>query len=246
GELKNFATAGEALRHVRALQEIEENRACLALGKEGEKVFRHIDPQYHEIHWSDPEESGTTTYDLVAGEPKRLDRFVSRLIAPNPGMMTGPGTNTYIVGEKERAVIDPGPEIASHIEKILAVGNIKWVLCTHTHLDHSPAAAAIKKATGAQVLGRRAPDGQDATFKPDHVLDHGQRLQIGDLTLLAIDTPGHASNHLCYMLEQTKMLFTGDHVMQGSTVVINPPDGAMRAYLASLEELLGWDTAIIG
>ena len=239
--IKSFNTAGEVLRHVRALKEVEENRACIALGKEGEKVFRRIDPQYFEIHWSDPEETGTTTYDLVAGEPKRLDRYVTRLTAPNPGMMTGPGTNTYIVGEKDHAVIDPGPDIATHIEKILAFGNIKWILCTHTHMDHSPAAAAIKKATGAQLLGRPAPAGQDATFKPDHVLDHGQRVHIGEMSggisLRAIHTPGHASNHLCYMLEQTKMLFTGDHVMQGSTVVINPPDGDMRAYLASLQKL---------
>ena len=248
-ELKNFATAGDAIRHIRALKEIEENRACIALGREGEKVFRRADPQYFEIHWSDPEETGSTTYDLIAGEPKKLDRWVTRLTAPNPGMMTGPGTNTYLVGEKEHAVIDPGPDIASHIEKILAFGNIKWILCTHTHIDHSPAAAAIKAATGAQVLGRPAPAGQDATFKPDFVLENGQRVQIGEMsggvTLRAIHTPGHASNHLCYLLEQTKMLFTGDHVMQGSTVVINPPDGDMRAYLQSLEKLLDEDLAII-
>ena len=244
--VKSFNSAGEVLRHVRALKEVEENRACVAIGREGEKIFRRIDPQYFEIHWSDPEETGRTTYDIVAGEPKRLDRHVTRLTAPNPGMMTGPGTNTYIVGEKDFAVIDPGPDIASHIEKILAFGNIKWILCTHTHMDHSPAAAAIKKATGAQVLGRPAPAGQDATFKPDHVLDHGQRVDLGGITLRAIHTPGHASNHLCYMLEQTKMLFTGDHVMQGSTVVINPPDGDMRAYLASLAMLLDdEDIAII-
>ena len=243
--LKSFATAGEALRHVRALKEIEENRACIALGKEGEKVFRRVDPQYFEIHWSDPEETGKTSYDLVAGEPKRLDRWVTRLTAPNPGMMTGPGTNTYIVGEGEHAVLDPGPDIGSHIEKILAFGNIKWVLCTHTHQDHSPAAAAIKKATGAKVLGRPAPAGQDATFKPDFVLENGQRVDLGPIALRAIHTPGHASNHLCYFLEQTKMLFTGDHVMQGSTVVINPPDGDMRAYLQSLERLLEEDIAII-
>ena len=243
--LKSFAAAGEALRHVRALKEIEENRACIALGKEGERVFRRADPQYHEIHWSDPEESGTTTYDLVAGEPKKLDRWVTRLVAPNPGMMTGPGTNTYLVGEGDLAVIDPGPDIASHIEKILAFGSIKWILCTHTHMDHSPAAAAVKKATGAKLLGRPAPAGQDATFKPDFVLENGQRVDLGPVALRAIHTPGHASNHLCYLLEPTKMLFTGDHVMQGSTVVINPPDGDMRAYLQSLEKLLEEDIAII-
>jgi len=144
-------------------------------------------------------------------------------------------------------VIDPGPDIASHIEKILAFGNIKWILCTHTHMDHSPAAAAIKAATGAQLLGRPAPagQGQDASFKPDFVLENGQRIDLGGISLRAIHTPGHASNHLCYLLEATKMLFTGDHVMQGSTVVINPPDGDMRAYLQSLEKLLDEDIAII-
>jgi len=98
-------------------------------------------------------------------------------------------------------------------------------------------------------LSPPAPEGQDATFKPDFVVENGQRIELGEmsggLTLRAIHTPGHASNHLCYLLEQTKMLFTGDHVMQGSTVVINPPDGEMRAYLASLERLLAEDIAII-
>jgi glyoxylase-like metal-dependent hydrolase (beta-lactamase superfamily II) len=148
------------------------------------------------------------------------------------------------VGEGELAVIDPGPDVASHIEK-LSKYNIKWILCTHTHMDHSPAAAALKAATGAQLLGRPAPEGQDASFKPDFVVENGQRIAIGAVTLRAIHTPGHASNHLCYLLEETRMLFTGDHVMQGSTVVINPPDGDMRAYLASLERLLAEDIAII-
>ena len=181
GELKPFATAADAMRHVRALTDIEENRACIAQGKEGEKIFRRTDPPYYEIHWSDPEETGTTTYDLIAGEPKRLDRWVTRLIAPNPGMMTGPGTNSYLVGEGARAVIDPGPDIASHIDKLAAFDNVKWILCTHTHMDHSPAAAALKAATGAQLLGRPAPPGQDATFTPDFVLENGQRIvdQLG-------------------------------------------------------------------
>jgi len=241
-DLARFADPRAAFEHAKALPEIEENRACWAQGKDGPKIFRRADPPYFEIHWSDPEETGETSYDLVAGEPKRLDRWVTRIIAPNPGLMTGPGTNTYIVGD---AVIDPGPAIDSHIERILQFKNIKWILCTHTHMDHSPAAAALKAATGAQVLGRPAPEGQDASFKPDFVLENGQRVDLGEITLRAIHTPGHASNHLCYLLEQTKMLFTGDHVMQGSTVVINPPDGDMRAYLQSLERLLGEDIAII-
>jgi glyoxylase-like metal-dependent hydrolase (beta-lactamase superfamily II)/8-oxo-dGTP pyrophosphatase MutT (NUDIX family) len=245
GDLKQFATANEAFAAVRARPEPDTNRACWAAGRDGRKLFRRADAAYHEIHWSDPQETGETSYDLAPGEPKRLDRYVTRLIAPNPGMMTGPGTNTYLVGEKELAVIDPGPLLEPHLEKILSFGNLKWILCTHTHLDHSPAAAALKAATGAQVLGMPAPEGQDATFKPDFVLENGQRLDLGSLSLRAVHTPGHASNHLCYLLEQTRMLFTGDHVMQGSTVVINPPDGDMRAYLASLERLLGEDLAIL-
>jgi len=244
-DLGRFAEARAAFEHARALPEIEENRACWAQGREGPKIFRRADPPYFEIHWCDPMETGAASYDLVAGEPKRLDRWVTRLTAPNPGLMTGPGTNTYLVGKEELAVIDPGPAIESHIEKILQFKNIRWILCTHTHVDHSPAAAALKAASGAQVLGRPAPEGQDASFKPDFVLENGQRVDLGEISLRAIHTPGHASNHLCYMLEETRMLFTGDHVMQGSTVVINPPDGEMRAYLRSLERLFGEDIAII-
>jgi len=245
-DLGRFARREDAFEYARGIPEIETNRACRAIGKDGEKLFRRADAPYFEIHWSDPEETGQTTYDLAPGVPKRLDRLVTRIIAPNPGAMTGPGTNSYLVGERELALIDPGPAIESHIQKILEEGTdrIRWILCTHTHLDHSPAAAAIKAATGAQLLGRPAPAGQDETFRPDFVLENGQRVDLGGVTLRAIHTPGHASNHLCYLLEETKMLFTGDHVMQGSTVVINPPDGDMRAYLASLELLLAEELAI--
>jgi glyoxylase-like metal-dependent hydrolase (beta-lactamase superfamily II)/8-oxo-dGTP pyrophosphatase MutT (NUDIX family) len=244
-DLRQFASAAEALRAIIERPEPETNRACWAQGKDGPKLFRRADPAYFEIHWSDPQETGETTYDLAAGVPKRLDRWVTRLIAPNPGMMTGPGTNTYLVGENELAVIDPGPDVVSHLEKIREFKNIRWILCTHTHMDHSPGAAGLKAATGAQLLGRLPPEGQDASFKPDFVLENGQRLDLGGLSLRAIHTPGHASNHLCYLLEQTRMLFTGDHVMQGSTVVINPPDGDMRAYLQSLEKLLDEDLAVL-
>ena len=246
-DLARFTAARAALQHVKGIAEIETNRACWAQGKEGPKIFRRADAPYFEIHWSDAQESGQTTYDLVPGAPKRLDRWVTRLIAPNPGMMTGPGTNTYLVGEQELAVIDPGPDIQWHVDEILQQGKkrIRWILCTHTHLDHSPAAAALKAATGAQILGRPAPQGQDESFRPDSVLENGQHVDLGALSLRAIHTPGHASNHLCYLLGGTRMLFTGDHVMQGSTVVINPPDGDMRAYLRSLEKLLAEDIAII-
>lgn len=246
-DLARFSERHEAFEHARSLPEIETNRACCAVGKDGPKIFRRADPPYSEIHWSDPGETGETSYDLLPGTPKRLDRLLTRIIAPNPGAMTGPGTNSYLVGEDDLAVIDPGPAIDSHVQCILenSKGRLRWIVCTHTHLDHSPAAAALKAATGARILGRPAPDGQDATFKPDFVLENGQRVDLGGATLRAIHTPGHASNHLCYLLQETKMLFTGDHVMQGSTVVINPPDGDMRAYLASLELLLAEDVAIL-
>ncbi|HEX2197033.1 MAG TPA: MBL fold metallo-hydrolase [Burkholderiales bacterium] len=244
-ELARFAEPRVAFEHACGLADIPTNRACRALGKEGERVFRRGDAQYFEIHWCDPQESGQTSYELAPGVPKRLDRYTMRLTAPNPGAMTGPGTNTYLVGGEALAVIDPGPAIDSHIEKILSCGDIKWVLCTHTHLDHSPAAAAIKAATGARVLGRPPAKGQDATFAPDQILEDGERIRLGSTSFKVIHTPGHASNHLCYLLEETGMLFTGDHVMQGSTVVINPPDGNMRAYLASLERLLAEDLAIL-
>ncbi len=247
-ELMRFPRPLEALSHAMAL-EVETNRACWAQGRDGPRLFRRADPQYFEIHWSDPEETGETGYELIPGVPKRLDRLVTRLIAPNPGFMTGPGTNSYLVGEHELAVIDPGPPIEEHIEALVAEGQkrIRWILCTHTHRDHSPAAAALRAATGAQIIGRPAPnhDGQDRSFAPERVPAHGERLQFPGFTLRAIHTPGHASNHLCYLLEETRMLFTGDHVMQGSTVVINPPDGDMRAYLASLGGLLSEDLAVL-
>jgi len=248
-DLARFSRAKDALEHAREA-EVETNRACWALGPDGaQALYRRRDPQYFEIHWSDPEESGQTSIALKPGAPKRLDPYVTRVIAPNPGMMTGPGTNTYLVGDKDLAVIDPGPAIDSHIAAVLAAGAgaIRWVVCTHTHMDHSPAAQAIKAATGALLIGRPAPEhaGQDRGFVPDRVLGHGDRLMLSGLSLRALHTPGHASNHLCYLLENTKMLFTGDHVMQGSTVVINPPDGDMRAYLASLEQLLGEDILIL-
>ena len=244
-DLARFSEPRAAFHYAMNLAEIPTNRACLAQGREGPRVFRRGDAPYFEIHWSDPEETGETSYELVPGIAKRLDRHVRRVVAPNPGMMTGPGTNTYLVGADELAVIDPGPAIDSHIEALLAAGNIRWILCTHTHRDHSPAAAILRKATGARVLGRPAPPGQDATFVPDETLSHHQRIVLAGVTLRAIHTPGHASNHLCYLLEDTRMLFTGDHVMQGSTVVINPPDGNMRAYLESLELLRAEDLAIL-
>lgn len=164
-----------------------------------------------------------------------------RLVAPNPGFMTGPGTNTYLLGEAPFWVIDPGPADPAHVERILSEtgGSIEAVLVTHTHADHSPAAAMLAERTGAITMGRPAPeDGkQDSTFRPDRVLNDGEVLHVGSDALRVLHTPGHASNHVCFMWEESGLLFTGDHLMQGSTVVIAPPDGDMSEYLASLERL---------
>ena len=187
--------------------------------------------------------------DLASGTLLELAPGVNRLIAPNPGMMTGPGTNTYILGEKEVAVIDPGPAIDGHIDLIceLAPGPIKWILVTHTHPDHSPAVAALAERTGAERLGRPAPDGQhqDKTFEPDRVLANGEIFRTAEFKLEVIHTPGHASNHLCYFNDEIDWLFTGDHIINGSTVVIDPPDGNMSDYLDSLERLMDKFLAVI-
>lgn len=249
-ELRDFATAAAAFDAIRARPAPEAKRPVVAQGVRGEVIFRGPEPEYAEVRWSDPDETTTTTYDLLPGAPKRLDRHVTRLIAPNPGVMTGPGTNTYLVGnDDELAVIDPGPDSAEHVEAIVAAGQgrIRWIFCTHTHRDHSPAARALQARTGARIVGAPAPQGmrQDESFRPDVVPQHDARYAVGGVTLRALHTPGHASNHFCWLLEETRMLFTGDHVMQGSTVIINPPDGDMRAYLASLDALVAVDPAIL-
>lgn len=188
--------------------------------------------------------------DIVPGVIARINDLVIRITAPNPGMMTGPGTNSYVVGKEELALIDPGPESETHLSALLgAVGKrLRWIFCTHTHLDHSPGARALKAATGAQLLGfaRTPADGrQDPDFVPDQALRDGDIVDCGGFRLRAVHTPGHASNHLCYLLEGQALLFTGDHVMQGSTVVISPPDGDMAAYLHSLERLLSFELAAL-
>jgi len=178
---------------------------------------------------------------LTSGQLDAIAPGVRRLVARNPGFMTGPGTNTYLVGTGPYLVIDPGPEDPVHVERILGAteGRIEAVLATHTHPDHSPAAGAIANATGAKVMGKHTPvhGRQDTTFAPSRELSDGDVTKVGEFELRALHTPGHASNHLCYLLEGMGLLFTGDHLMQGSTVVISPPDGSMSEYLQSLARL---------
>src|SRR4051795_1750609 len=173
---------------------------------------------------------------MTPGEVVTLSPLVRRVLAPNPNMFTGPGTNSYLVGSDDVAVIDPGPDDSeAHLDTLAeaGAGRIKWILVTHTHIDHSPGAKGLKERTGAQVLGYDERD----DFVPDETIGDGWKLEAPAFRLDAIHTPGHASNHLCYRLDQEELLFSGDHIMSGSTVVIAPPDGDMAAYLHALERL---------
>ncbi len=178
-----------------------------------------------------------------------LSPLVRRITAGNSSVFTGPGTNTYLVGKEEITVIDPGPAMPEHIENIAkACGDdIKQILVTHTHPDHSPGAKLLHQRTAAPVMGMYAlhKQTQDKTFKANKVLEDGDEIREIEYTLKAIHTPGHASNHLCYLLEEEKMIFTGDHIMEGSTVVIGPPDGNMKHYIDSLEKLKQFDISLI-
>jgi glyoxylase-like metal-dependent hydrolase (beta-lactamase superfamily II) len=170
---------------------------------------------------------------------------VRRIVAGNAGLMTGPGTNTYLLGTAEIAVLDPGPEDSQHLQCILAEAQnrIRWIIVTHTHRDHSPLAAELARRTGAPLIGLPPPgDGrQDEGFRPDRLPGDGERLTLGDCGLTAIHTPGHASNCVCYLLEDERLLFTGDHVLEGVSPVILAPDGDMSAYIQSIDKLAAYD-----
>jgi glyoxylase-like metal-dependent hydrolase (beta-lactamase superfamily II) len=185
----------------------------------------------------DPRAAATT------GAVQRLTGEVWRIVAPNPGPLTGPGTNTYVVGRDRPVVIDPGCDDPAHLARVLDVAGraVERIVCTHSHPDHSPGAGWLRERTGAPVYGLPAPDDghQDPAYAPDAALADGERIPAGDDVLRAIHTPGHASNHVCLLLEATGLLFTGDHLMSGSTVIIIPPDGSMRLYLDSLRQLRG-------
>lgn len=172
---------------------------------------------------------------MVPGDVVTLSPLVRRILAPNPSLMTGPGTNTYLVGLGDIAVIDPGPVDEVHLDRVEEAGDgrIRWILATHTHSDHSPGAAGLKARTGAEVIGYDQRD----DFTPDVRADDGWQLAPAEFTLRAVHTPGHASNHLCFVLDDERRLFSGDHIMSGSTVVIAPPDGDMAAYFDALRRV---------
>jgi glyoxylase-like metal-dependent hydrolase (beta-lactamase superfamily II) len=195
--------------------------------------------------------------DVPAGQVERVAPGVRRLLAGNPSPFTFTGTQTWLVGEGEVAVIDPGPDLPEHVDAILAATareRISAILCTHTHRDHSPASRPLAAATGAPIVGcaplaldddgPRADAAFDFDYAPDRVLGEGEAVDGPDWRLTAVATPGHTSNHLCFALEGSGALFTGDHVMGWSTTVVSPPDGDMAAYMKSLDLLLKRDDAV--
>ncbi len=191
------------------------------------------------------------------GIPIQLEPLVVRILAPNPSPYTYSGTQTHLVGTRDLAVIDPGPDDSAHVAAIVRALDgrpVTAIVITHHHRDHSPAAAALQAITGAPIVGAapfalsdagpRADASFDATYVPDRVLAEGDTVTGEGWTLTALATPGHTSNHLAFALAETKALFSGDHVMGWSTTVVSPPDGDMAAYMASLDKLIGRDDRV--
>ena len=195
--------------------------------------------------------------DAPTGVAMALGPLVARVLAPNPSPFTYTGTQTYLVGTSDLAVIDPGPDDPRHLAALheaIAGRKVRAILCTHTHRDHSPAAAPLKAAPGAPIIGcapltledagPRADAAFDMDYAPDRVLADRETVEGPGWTLEAVATPGHTSNHLCFALREANALFSGDHVMGWSTTVVAPPDGDMAAYMASLDRLMAREDRI--
>ncbi|MDB5881868.1 MAG: gloB 3 [Ramlibacter sp.] len=222
-------------------------RAGFLSGAEA-RYMEHEMP-YGELALVSPDGQMVHHLDWRSDEPARLLKNVTRLTAPNPGVMTGPGTNSYLVGDPDTGyiAIDPGPADAEHIERLwrAAGGDVRMIVCTHSHIDHSPGARPLQAmcANKPPILGLpSAPTAAAASlFVPDRSLANGEELVLEGRgarhTLKVIHTPGHAANHLCLVLVEDGLLFSGDHILNGSTTIVNPPDGEMTAYLESLDAL---------
>lgn len=189
--------------------------------------------------------------EAPTGVAEALDPLVARVLAPNPSPYTYTGTQTYLVGASDVAVIDPGPDEPEHLDALvraIAGRPVVAILCTHTHRDHSPAAIPLKALTGAPIIGcaplslsdtgPRTDAAFDRDYAPDRVLEDGETVSGTGWTIEAVATPGHTSNHLCYAVRENKALFTGDHVMGWSTTVVSPPDGDMAEFMRSLDRLM--------
>jgi glyoxylase-like metal-dependent hydrolase (beta-lactamase superfamily II) len=216
------------------------------------RYMEHEAP-YGELALTSPDGQMVHALDWQTAQPVALLKNVMRLTAPNPGVMTGPGTNSYLVGDASSGyiAIDPGPADMDHLQRLwqAAAGDIRMIVCTHSHADHSPGAKPLQALCGGipPILGlASAPTARSASaFTPDRPLRNKEPLVLtgrgleGDLThtLEVIHTPGHAANHLCLVLVEDGLLFSGDHILNGSTTVVDPPDGNMNAYLDSLDQL---------
>lgn len=194
---------------------------------------------------------------LPTGVLMPLSPMVARVLAPNPSPFTFTGTQSYIVGQGDVAVIDPGPAEPAHIDALMqgiAGRPVVAIICTHTHRDHSPATRPLAGATGAPIIGcaplaledngPRADAAFDPDYAPDRILTDGDRVFGTGWTLEAVATPGHTSNHLCFALLEEQALFTGDHIMGWSTTVVSPPDGDMADYMRSMQRLIDRDDAV--
>ncbi|GGK29909.1 MBL fold metallo-hydrolase [Salinarimonas ramus] len=197
-----------------------------------------------------------TSFDQEPGTCLRLSPLVRRVLAGNAGPVTFTGTCSYVVGNGEVAIVDPGPDDPAHLDALLAATageRITHLVVTHTHRDHSPGAAILRERTGARVVGcaphrdsralaageaNRMEAAGDRSYAPDQVLGDGERVHGSGWTLEAVATPGHTANHLAFALQEENALFSGDHVMAWSTTFIGPPDGAMGPYMASLSKVL--------
>jgi len=235
-------------------------RCCPRTGWLRGKEARHMEDEaaYGELEMVCPDGQIHHHLDWQSARAVPLRKNILRLTAPNASVMTGPGTNSYLVGEAGTgyAAIDPGPSDAAHVQRLFdaAGGDIRHILCTHSHPDHSPGAALLQALLAragrppAPIAGlpAAATARADSHFTPQQRLEDGARIVLSGVdaqghaithTLQALFTPGHAANHLCFLLEEDALLFSGDHILSGSTTIINPPDGDMRAYLDSLQRL---------
>ncbi len=224
-------------------------RAGWLAGKE--ERYMEQDHPYGELELVSPDGQIVHRLEWQSLQAVPLLRNLMRLTAPNPGAMTGPGTNSYLVGDPATGfiVIDPGPAEPQHVERLWRAcgGNIRFIVCTHSHPDHAPGAPALQAMCDPQpqILGLPSTETARAhsVFAPDRQLADGEELHLADPqgtvvhTLRVVHTPGHAANHLCLVLVQDGVLFSGDHVLNGSTTVVDPPDGDMNAYLESLDKL---------
>ena len=248
--LQQFASVADVLAACGSEQPLWTScpRAGFVNGAE-ERYMEH-EMQYGELALVSPDGQLVHHLDWRTDEPVRLLKNVQRVTAPNPGVMTGPGTNSYVVGDPDTGyiVIDPGPEDREHLEQIwrAANGDIRMIVCTHSHPDHSPGARPLQAMctkTRPLIYGMpSAPTARPASeFTPDRVLQNQEQLTLSGSglrhSLKAIHTPGHAANHVCLVLLEDGLLFSGDHILNGSTTVVDPPDGDMNDYLESLDKL---------